>query len=148
MMELGLSLLFCFLIYFKASPYLRANKVISKWAQDRNFSIEKKEVRFINSGPFFYQKNRAVFKVEFKNDKQVEKTAWVMIGHILCLNPEKIVVKWDSELKDSPHDGINFQSILLFIFYAASYLFLLLIIILFLIDFDIRGYLEAAVGRQ
>jgi hypothetical protein len=140
-MEIGLLLIFCIFVYFKISPYLSADKIIQKWALDRNFTIENKEVRFVRSGPYFYQKNRAVFKVNLIDEKGVKKIAWIMIGHLFFLAPEKIVVKWESESDNSHYDNFNPQSIFLSIFYAASYFFVLFVLILLLLDFDIRGFL-------
>lgn len=84
------------IFYFFYYQLFKSKKVLEQWAADHGTIIIEKELRFVRVGPFFFHKDRAVYRIHVRDHDGELKKAWVLVGSLFFLNPNKIEVIWDS----------------------------------------------------
>jgi hypothetical protein len=115
-------------------PHFYANSVIQSWLAENKLSLLDKQLRLIRVGPFFHHRNRAVYKVIVETAEGNKRNAWIMIGDVFLINPQKYRVVWEEEENNS----IAFAQNMFFLLNALFYfmVFIIMAILLYMTIFD------------
>jgi hypothetical protein len=89
-------IIFIFVIYYIARPFISSGKLIIIWAKDNDLIITKKELRFFLTGPFYFTANRAIHRLEVKDKNGNKKVCWSRTGSLFGVNPKEFTVEWES----------------------------------------------------
>ena len=135
--------------YLWLKPFYRSNELIKSWAYRNNLILRRKELRFIRVGPFFYHKNRAVYRVHLENNDGDSKKAWVMVGDVFLLDSGKIRVVWDPSIKEKPNriKDIIYFFIAIFYMILISLMVLLFIMVVTNLELGIGDYFKEAAKK-
>jgi len=134
-------------VYFLYFQFVKSKAILKNWALDNGTMIIKKELRFIRVGPFFYHKDRAVYRIHVRGPDGELKKAWALIGSLLFLNPNKIEVIWDSSFSTTPEWKIQITHSANALLYFFGILLLFVLLGLLLLDVGLHDLFVAIAQR-
>lgn len=129
------------IVYFLYYQFFKSKQVLKNWAADNGTIIVKKELRFIRVGPFFYHKDRAVYRILVRRPDGELQKAWVLVGSLLFLYPNKIEVIWDASFSKKHNRIINIKHSATALFYFAGILLLIVLVGMLLLDINFHEFL-------
>lgn len=126
------------IFYFFYYQLFKSKKVLEQWAADRGTPLIEKELRFVRVGPFFFRKDRAVYRIHVRDHDGELKKAWVLVGSLFFLNPNKIEVIWDSSFSGASSRRMQATHSAAAILYFFGMLLMVALLGLLFFDIDLH----------
>ena len=102
-----------------------------------------KEVRLIRTGPYFYYRNRAVFRVVLQKNGMKTYKAWAVVGSLNLVDAENIEVLFDASSNAHREDRYTLINTLMIFLYLVMFAIVSISILLLLLGVDLKSLVES-----